>query len=130
MYISVFPAPCSQDEFRCMSTSHCIKRSLRCDKLASCPDSTDERMPDCLSAGAIAGISVACVVIVAAIVISVVVCCIVRARKKRARIIKVRQLLQTFRLENKLSNGHLTATSSNGTSNSMTWLDKSAGYFD
>ncbi|XP_045194871.2 uncharacterized protein LOC123550504 [Mercenaria mercenaria] len=123
-------APCTQDEFQCKTTAHCIRRSLQCDQQPSCPDATDESMPECLSTGAIVGISVACVVVVAAIVISVVVCCIVRERKRRARIIKVRQLLQTFRLENKLSNGHLSTTSSNGNTNSMKWLDKSTGYFD
>jgi hypothetical protein len=87
-------------------------------------------MPECLSTGAIVGISVACVAVVVAVVVTIVVVCIVRERRKRARIIKVRQLLQTFRLEHKLSNGHLSTASNNGNTNSMKWLDKSTGYYD
>ena len=125
-----FTAPCTQDEFQCKSSSHCIRRSLQCDQHPSCPDGTDESMPDCLSTGAVVGISVACVVVVVAVVVSVIVVCIVRERRKRARIIKVRQLLQTFRLEHKMSNGHLSTSSNNGSTNSMKWLDKSTGYSD
>ncbi|XP_060557777.1 uncharacterized protein LOC132718166 [Ruditapes philippinarum] len=81
-------APCTQDEFQCKSSSHCIRRSLQCDQHPSCPDGTDESMPECLSTGAIVGISVACVAVVVAVVVTIVVVCIVRERRKRARIIK------------------------------------------
>lgn len=121
-------APCSKDEFRCISTFHCIQSSLHCDQQPSCPDGTDERMPDCLSTAVIVGISVACVVLLVAVVIAIAVCYIVRKRRKRARIIKVRQLLQTFRLENKPRSGHLATVSCSGSTNSMSWLDKPAGY--
>ncbi|KAL4234187.1 hypothetical protein ACF0H5_005840 [Mactra antiquata] len=123
--------PCASDEFRCKTSAHCIKSSLRCNEHPSCPDGTDEIMPDCLSTAAIAGIIVGCVLVFASVVIAIVVLCVMRERRKRARIIKVRQLLQTFRLENKMSNGYLSNnTSRNGSTNSIAWIDKSNGYFE
>lgn len=80
-------------------------------------------MPECLSPGAIAGIAIGGVVVIAAIVAVIIVACVFYERRKRARIIKVRQLLQTFRLENKLSNGHLS--NSTNSTNSMKWLEQS-----
>ena len=79
-------------------------------------------MPECLSPAAIAGIAIGGVLFLAAIVILIIVACVLYERRKRARIIKVRKLLQTFRLENKVSVGHLS--NSTNSTNSMRWLDR------
>lgn len=123
----VFAEPCAHNEYRCVGTGHCIQKSLQCNGVNNCPDDSDEAMPQCLSAGAIAGIAIGVVLFIVAVVVIIIAVCVAYERRKRARIIKVRQLLQTFRLENKLSNGHLSnvsSTNSTKSTNSMRWLEQ------
>lgn len=126
--------PCEEGQFQC-GTGECLQTKLRCDDRPQCPDASDEALPGCLTTAAIVGLSVTGAVVVGAIIVAVVVACLVYKRRQRARIIKVRRLLHTFRLENKVSDGHLSATYNNNTTNStnsLQWLDRtdSRTYFE
>ena len=61
-------------------------------------DQSDEAMPRCMSTGAIAGIAVGGSIMIILIIIIIVICCTAYQRRKRARIIKVREIVETFRI--------------------------------
>ena len=74
-------------------------------------DQSDEAMPRCLSTGAIVGIAVAGTIMIILIIVIVVICWTAYQRRKRARIIKVREIIETFRI------GYNSVGTNTGTNN-------------
>ena len=55
-------------------------------------------MPKCLSTGAIIGIAISGTIMIILIIVIIVICVTAYQRRKRARIIKVREIIETFRI--------------------------------